>query len=99
MVVLGEQHTAVDEEQRPLVLEHRHVAAHLTQPAERGAVPLVLAAAGDGARNGGYYGPTSMGGARGPVGDAAATDTATDPENGRRLWELSEDLLGIEFEI
>ena len=27
------------------------------------------------------------------------SDTATDPENGRRLWELSEDLLGIEFEI
>ena len=78
---------------------YKFTNAVMAQPAEKGAVPLVLAAAGDGVCNGGYYGPTSMGGARGPVGDAAATDTATDPENGRRLWELSEELLGIEFEI
>ena len=80
-------------------LFYRFTNAVMAQPAEAGAVPLVLAAAGEGVRNGGYYGPTSMGGARGPVGDAAATDAATDPENGRRLWELSEELLGIDFSI
>ena len=35
LVVLGEQHAAVDDEQAAGVLEHRHVAADLPQPAER----------------------------------------------------------------
>ncbi len=35
MVVLGKEHATVDDEQPTLVLEHRHVAADLTEPAER----------------------------------------------------------------
>src|SRR5262249_9334577 len=35
LVVLGEQHAAVDDEQVAVVLEHRHVAAHLAEPAQR----------------------------------------------------------------
>ena len=35
LVLLGEQHAAVDDEQPPGVLEDRHVAPDLTEPAER----------------------------------------------------------------
>ena len=35
LVVLREQHAAVDDEQPPGVLEHRHVAADLAEAAER----------------------------------------------------------------
>ena len=35
VVVLGEQHAAVDEQQSAVVLERGHVAAHLAQPTER----------------------------------------------------------------
>ena len=69
------------------------------QSAEQGSWPLVLAAAGGEARSGGYYGPSSVGETRGKVGDAAATNQATDPEAGRRLWELSEQLLEISWPI
>ena len=69
------------------------------QSAEAGAYPEVLGAAGHEARNGGYYGPTWFLGARGPVGDALATSTATDTESGRRLWALSEELLGVTWDL
>ena len=35
MVLLGEQHPAVDDEQLAVELEHGHVAADLAEPAER----------------------------------------------------------------
>ncbi len=71
----------------------------IAQPAEAGAVPEVLAAAGKEARNGGYYGPTSFGGMRGPVGDARIGEQAQDEEAASRLWALSEELLGIAFDL
>ncbi|MEM7339956.1 MAG: oxidoreductase [Actinomycetota bacterium] len=68
------------------------------QSASAGAVPEVLAAAGNEARNGGYYGPTSWGGARGPVGDARVSDVAQDTEAAAALWTLTEELLGITWD-
>lgn len=69
------------------------------QPASAGAVPEVLAAAGIEAVNGGYYGPTGPAEARGPVGEARINPAAADPDAGRRLWELSEQLLDVQWEI
>jgi len=69
------------------------------QSAEQGSWPLVFAAAGAEARNGGYYGPSGLGETRGKVGDGAVTDRASDAEAGSRLWERSEELLGISWEI
>lgn len=69
------------------------------QSAEAGAVPEVLAAAGDEAANGGYYGPTGIGEARGPVGTAKVNPLARDPEAGARLWTLSEALVGETWSI
>ncbi len=74
--------------------------ALLAQPAERGAQPLALSAAGIEAQSGGYYGPIGFGGARGKISDSdIAGDIAMDPEAGRKLWELSEELLGISWSI
>ncbi len=71
----------------------------MAQPSEKGAYPSVLAAAGTEAVNGGYYGPTKFGDARGPVGESGIATQAKDADAGRRLWELSEELLGISFDI
>lgn len=74
--------------------------AVLAQPSERGAQPLVLAAAGDEARPGGYYGPVGLGGARGKISDSdVGGNFATDPVVGAELWKLSEELLSITWAI
>ncbi len=71
----------------------------VAQSATDGALPEVLAAAGDEARNGGYYGPTRMGDMRGPVGESRISDAAKDEEAASRLWALSEELLGISWSV
>ena len=71
----------------------------LAQKAAEGAVPEVLAAAGTEARNGAYYGPTGRGDSRGPVGESRISDAAADEEAGARLWSLSEELLGITWDV
>ncbi|MEO1062277.1 MAG: oxidoreductase [Actinomycetota bacterium] len=71
----------------------------LAQPSKNGAIPSVLAVAGEEAENGAYYGPTRFGGMRGPVGDSPRSEAADDAAAGARLWALSEELLGITFEV
>lgn len=71
----------------------------LAQRARDGAVPVVLAAAGTEARNGAYYGPVGLGEARGSVGDGQVNPAALDLQAGTQLWELSEELLGIKWDI
>lgn len=71
----------------------------MAQSATSGALPEVLAAAGNEARNGAYYGPTRFGDSRGPVGESRISDAAKDPEAGAELWKLSEELLDIEWTI
>lgn len=66
----------------------------MAQPAYNGAIPTVLAAAGNEAKSGGYYGPTRMGEARGPVGDANVAKVARDERAAKRLWQMSELLVG-----
>ncbi|MGK0333048.1 MAG: hypothetical protein ACI89G_003148, partial [Minisyncoccia bacterium] len=48
---------------------------------------------------GAYYGPTKFGGSRGPVGESKISDAAKNVDDGTKLWELSERLLGIEWKI
>lgn len=69
----------------------------MSQPADKGAIPTVLAAAGTEARGGTYVGPTGMGDARGPVGDAQVAEHALDRAVWARLWEESEKLIGAPF--
>jgi NAD(P)-dependent dehydrogenase (short-subunit alcohol dehydrogenase family) len=69
----------------------------LAQSAPDGAVPTVLAAAGTQAKRGGYYGPTSLGGMRGPVGDAKVASYILDADTAKRLWDQSEKLVGHQW--
>jgi NAD(P)-dependent dehydrogenase (short-subunit alcohol dehydrogenase family) len=71
--------------------------AVVAQSATRGAWPLVLAAADPTAKPGGYYGPTGIGQARGPVGESYLADVAKDLEVARRLWEWTERAVGPFF--
>ena len=66
----------------------------IAQSSSAGALPEVLAVAGNEATNGAYYGPTKFGDTRGPVGESRISDAARDQEAAARLWALSEDLLG-----
>jgi NAD(P)-dependent dehydrogenase (short-subunit alcohol dehydrogenase family) len=71
----------------------------MAQPASAGALPEVLAAAGNEARNGGYYGPTKRGDTRGPIGESRASSAAKDEDEASHLWSLSEELLDINWTI
>ncbi len=69
----------------------------VAQPASDGALPSLYAAMAPDVRGGGYYGPTGPGETRGAPGPARVYPQASDPEVGRRLWALSEQLTGVVF--
>ncbi len=60
-----------------------------------GAWPTLLAAVGS-VTPGGYYGPQGMGEMRGPAGEAKRNPAARDAEAGRRLWEVSVAMTGVD---
>ena len=73
--------------------------ALMAQSPSNGALPEVLAVAGNEARNGAYYGPTRFGDSRGPVGESRISDAAKDQAAAARLWTLSEELLGVTWKV
>jgi len=76
---------------------YKPLNAIMAQPAYKGAIPTVLAAAGHEAQSGHYYGPTGIGDARGPVGDAKIIPHAKSKKTATRLWDMSENLVGMEW--
>ena len=77
----------------------RPLTAMLSQPAEKGALPTVLGAAGGEASAGGYYGPKGFREFTGPVGAATPIARASDQKSAARLWLESEKLTGVEWPI
>lgn len=76
----------------------RQLLGHLLlQPAARGALPTLYAAAAPDARGGHYYGPTGVMELRGPLGLARVPAAATDDAASERLWDMSETLAGVRF--
>ncbi|WP_299321687.1 oxidoreductase [Parasphingopyxis sp.] len=71
----------------------------LAQPSALGAIPTVLAAAGEEAQSGAYYGPTGWGDARGPVGDSFVAMRGRNAERAQWLWEESEKLVDFEWDF
>ncbi|GBQ32555.1 SDR family oxidoreductase [Gluconacetobacter azotocaptans] len=67
----------------------------LGQSAEAGARPILFAAAGAEASDGGYYGPSGRGERRGRVAAARVPPQARNLPTARRLWEVSERLTGV----
>ena len=71
----------------------------IAQSAEMGALPTLYAATYPGLEGGTYVGPDGIGEQRGhpkPVGSSGA---ARDEDTARQLWELSEELTGVHFEL
>jgi protochlorophyllide reductase len=68
-----------------------------TQSAEKGAWPTLYAATSADASGGGYYGPRGWFEAMGAPAPARARRYALDPDKGRRLWQLSEQLTGEHY--
>jgi NAD(P)-dependent dehydrogenase (short-subunit alcohol dehydrogenase family) len=71
--------------------------ALLAQSAEDGALPQLYAASAPGVEGGDFYGPDGFHEARGKPTLVDATSRARDPELGRRLWEVSEELTGVRY--
>ncbi|MEO0462287.1 MAG: oxidoreductase [Pseudomonadota bacterium] len=69
------------------------------QPARLGAWPTALAAADPRAASGGYYGPTGLFDARGPVGESQIERRARDEATATHLWEASEELVSESFAV
>ncbi len=66
----------------------------LFQPAAQGALPTLFAATSPDARPGGYYGPDALSETRGHPAPAKVPAAATDQGVARRLWELSDKMVG-----
>jgi NAD(P)-dependent dehydrogenase (short-subunit alcohol dehydrogenase family) len=71
--------------------------ALFAQSADQGALPQLYAATDPNAGSGEFYGPDGLGENRGYPTVVKPVPAATDPELGRRLWELSEQLTGVSY--
>ncbi len=72
----------------------------LAQSAERGAVPTLFAATGPDVEGGQYIGPDGLGELRGrhPKRVPVIAE-GKDPEVGRKLWTVSEELTGVTYDF
>ncbi|GAA1774712.1 oxidoreductase [Actinomadura chokoriensis] len=68
------------------------------KPTEMGAWPSLYAACAPGVEPGACYAPTGFGEIWGPIGRVKTPAKVTDPELGRRLWDVSERLAGVSYE-
>ncbi|MVO86267.1 SDR family NAD(P)-dependent oxidoreductase [Streptomyces sp. p1417] len=71
----------------------------LAQRPAQGALPQLYAATAPEATGGDLYGPDGAGELRGAPKRVALAARATDPETARRLWELSEELTDVRYEL
>lgn len=62
----------------------------------QGAWPTLMAATAPGLTGGEYCGPRNWGELSGPGGEAWSSPASRDPELGRRLWELSVEMTGVD---
>ncbi|MFT4201302.1 oxidoreductase [Gordonia sp. (in: high G+C Gram-positive bacteria)] len=76
---------------RVMVLGNRILA----QSAADGALPTLYAAVSPKATNGGFYGPTKLGGMQGPPGPSPYRKIADDEKVRTRLWTVSQQLTGV----
>jgi NAD(P)-dependent dehydrogenase (short-subunit alcohol dehydrogenase family) len=69
------------------------------QSADRGALPQIHAATAPDVQAGEFYGPSGFNELRGAPTRVKPVARATDPELGRRLWQVSEELTGVTFPL
>ena len=73
--------------------------ALIAQDAERGALPQLYAATAPDVQGGQFYGPSGFREMRGGPTEVHAIPAAYDPEVGRRLWTVSEQLTGVTYPL
>ena len=69
------------------------------QNAAQGALPTLYAATAPDVKGGDYYGPDGFQEMRGRPTHVKVIAEGSDPAVGRRLWELSEELTGVEYPL
>ncbi len=69
------------------------------QPAEKGTLPELRAATDPAAQSGQYYGPGGLFERAGPPVVVQANDAANDVADAQRLWQISEELTGVAYEL
>ena len=69
------------------------------QNAAQGALPTLYAATAPDVKGGDYYGPDGFQELRGRPTKVKVIAEGSDPAVGRRLWELSEELTGVEYPL
>ncbi len=72
-----------------------YIFAPLAQPSGQGALPQLYAATAPGVRGGEFIGSDGFAELRGGPTQVQLSTAAADPETGRRLWELSEQLTDV----
>lgn len=77
----------------------RVMNALVAQPAERGAWPIEYAAAMADVKGGEYLGPDGFNDLRGYPTRARSSKAASDAASAKALWELSERLTGVRFDL
>jgi hypothetical protein len=70
-----------------------------SQDAAHGALPTLFAATAPGAVSGGYYGPDGIGELKGFPKAVQLAKGALDLVTAKRLWDESERLTGVTFEV
>jgi NAD(P)-dependent dehydrogenase (short-subunit alcohol dehydrogenase family) len=70
----------------------------LAQDAAHGALPTLYAAAAPDVRGGDFIGPDGFLGNRGHPRKTRSSRRSHDPEDARRLWEVSEKLTGVRYQ-
>jgi NAD(P)-dependent dehydrogenase (short-subunit alcohol dehydrogenase family) len=73
--------------------------AVFAQDAEQGALPLCYAATAADIEGGEYVGPTGFMDMRGAPGRATPSDRARNLDTAARLWGVSEELTGVEYDL
>ena len=76
---------------------HRLIGPLFSHSSAAGALPTLYAATAPEARPAGYYGPAGFYEMKGPVAASFIAATAKDEILARRLWEISEQLTGVEW--
>lgn len=75
------------------------LTAIFTHPPEKGVLPILNAALGTDVKGGEYYGPLGKNEWKGRPGKVQSTPVSHDKEIAKRLWKISEELTGFNFDI
>jgi NAD(P)-dependent dehydrogenase (short-subunit alcohol dehydrogenase family) len=73
------------------------LAPIVTHPVANGALPTLMAALDDDVKGGDYFGPTGFREMKGKPGKVDSTEASHDEEVAKRLWAVSEEMIGMSY--